>query len=137
FPESLCDSNCESDALDLGASGPPPGDPAFEEMRTDFTAAFLGFGFYLAQFRADGRISSPAAAHEWRKIYIYYMSLREICFATALFCVLRDIDPKLVLRRATGAAVPQRAFADIGREPGRTGALRAVAAQKARANSQG
>jgi hypothetical protein len=49
---------------------------------------------------------SPEAAHEWRKTYIYYMSLREICFATALFCVVRDIDHKLVLLRAPGAAVP-------------------------------
>jgi hypothetical protein len=125
--------------LDLGAVRPPPGDRAFEEMRTDFTAAFLGFGFYLAQFRGDGRVMSPEAAHEWRKTYIYYMNLRETCFATALFCVVRDVDRKLVLRRAPGAAVPhlRRAFADIAREPGRTGALRAVAAQKARANNQG
>ena len=31
---------------------------AFEEMRTDFTAAFLGFGFYLA--------TANAKAHEDR-----------------------------------------------------------------------
>jgi hypothetical protein len=115
--------------LDFNASRPPPGDAAFEEMRTDFTAAFLGFGLYLAQYRADGRVASPEAAHEWKKLFMYYMNLREICFATALFCVVRDVDAKPILRRAPGAAAPhlKRAFADLAREADRVGALRAAA----------
>ena len=119
--------------LDFGVGLPPPGDPAFEEMRTDFTAVFLGFGFYLAQFRADGRIASPEAAHEWKRLFMYYMNLREICFATALFSVVRGVDAKLVLRRAPGAATPhlKRAFADLAREPDRIDALRTAAQQAA------
>jgi hypothetical protein len=119
--------------LGFGASRPSPGDPAFEEMRTDFTAAFLGFGLYLAQFRADGRIASPEAAHEWKKLFMYYMNLREICFATALFCAIREVDCGLVLRRAPGAATPhlKRAFADLAREADRVEALRAAARQAA------
>jgi hypothetical protein len=124
--------------LDFGAGRPPPGDRDFEEMRTDFTAIFLGFGFYLAQFRADGRISSPEAAREWKKLFMYYMNLREICFATALFCVVRGVDRKLALRRAPGAATPhlKRAFADLAREPERIGALRAAAEQAGAAYSE-
>ena len=115
--------------LGFGASRTPPGDPAFEEMRTDFTAIFLGFGLYLAQFRADGRVASPEAAHEWKKLYMYYMNLREICFATALFSAVREVDAGLVLRRAPGAATPhlKRAFADLAREADRIEALRAAA----------
>ncbi len=115
--------------LDLGAARPPPGDPAFEELRTDFAAVFLGFGFYLAQFRADTRVSSPEAAREFRKLYMYYMNLRELCFATALFCLVRDVERKLALRRAPAAAAPlmKRAFADLAREPGRLEALRRAA----------
>jgi hypothetical protein len=124
--------------LDFGAGRPPPGDRDFEEMRTDFTAIFLGFGFYLAQFRADGRISSPEAAREWKKLFMYYMNLREICFATALFCVVRGVDRKLALRRAPGAATPhlKRAFADLAREPERIAALRAAAEQAGAAYSE-
>jgi hypothetical protein len=120
--------------LDFAARRAPPGDPAFEEMRTDFTAVFLGFGLYLAQFRADQRIGSPEAAHEWKKLFMYYMNLREICFATALFCMVRDVDPKPVLRRAPGAAAPhlKRAFADLAREADRVGALRNAAQAAAR-----
>lgn len=115
--------------LDLGSARPPPGDRAFNEMRTDFTATFLGFGFYLAQFRADTRIPSAEIAHEWKKLYIYYMNLREICFATALFATVRDVDFRLVLRRAPGAAVShlKRAFADLAREADRVETLRASA----------
>ncbi|WP_158818040.1 hypothetical protein [Methylocapsa sp. S129] len=115
--------------LDFGANRPPPGDPAFKEMRTDFTAAFLGFGLYLAQFRADGRVASPEAAHEWKKLFIYYMNLREICFATALFSAIREVDPGLILPRAPAAAAPhlKRAFADLAREKDRVDALRAAA----------
>lgn len=115
--------------LNFGASRPPPGGGAFEEMRTDFTAVFFGFGLYLAQFRADTRIPSPEIAHEWRKLYIYYMNLREICFATALFAAIRRVDASSVLRRAPGAAAPylKRAFADLAREAGRVDALRAIA----------
>jgi len=115
--------------LDFGWSRPPPGDHAFNEMRTDFTATFLGFGFYLAQFRADTRIPSADIAHEWKKLYMYYMNLREICFATALFATMRDVDSRLVLRRAPGAAAPylKRAFADLARETDRVDALRIAA----------
>ena len=120
--------------LDFGASRSPPGDPVFEEMRTDFAAAFLGFGLYLAQFRADGRITSPEVAHEWKKLFMCYMNLREICFATALFCAVRDVDSKLVLRRAPGAATPhlKRAFADLAHEAERIETLRAAAKEAAR-----
>ena len=64
---------------------------------------------------------------------MYYMNLREICFATALFCVVRGVDAKLVLRRAPGAAAPhlKRAFADLAREPNRIDALRAAATKAA------
>ncbi len=124
--------------LDFGAGRPPPGDRAFEEMRTDFTAAFLGFGFYLAQFRADERVASPEAAHEWKRLFMYYMNLREISFATALFCVVRGVDRELVLRRAPGAAAAhlKRAFADLTREPARIETLRA-AAERAASDSIG
>jgi hypothetical protein len=120
--------------LDFGAIRPPPGDPDFNEMRTDFTAALLGFGLYLAQFRADTRVSSPEAAHEWKKLFMYYMSLREICFATALFSMVRGVDRRLVLPRAPGAAAPhlKRAFADLAREADRVEALRAAAKDAAR-----
>jgi adenine phosphoribosyltransferase len=120
--------------LDFGVGLPPPGDAAFEEMRTDFTAAFLGFGLFLAQFRADGRIASPEAAQEWKRLFMYYMNLREICFATALFCMVRGVDPKPALRRAPGAAAPhlKRAFADVALEPHRIAALRSHKASAAR-----
>lgn len=112
--------------LDMNAARPPPGDPAFEELRTDFTAVFLGFGFYLAQFRADTRVSSPEAAKEFKKLYMYYMSLRELCFATALFCVVHGVEQKPVLRRAPAVATPllKRAFADLDRNADRVAVLR-------------
>ena len=115
--------------LDLGAAQPPPGDPAFDEMRTDFTAAFLGFGFYLAQFRADHRVPSPEIAHEYKKLYMYYMNLHELCFATALFCAVRGVEAKLALRGAPGAAAPhlKRAFADLDRHADRVALLRGAA----------
>ncbi|HLH50452.1 MAG TPA: hypothetical protein VKV96_14010 [Roseiarcus sp.] len=115
--------------LDLGAARPPPGDPAFEELRTDFTAVFLGFGFYLAQFRADTRVSSPEAAREFKKLYMYYMNLRELCFATALFCAVHGVERKPVFRRAPAAASPllKRAFADLDRNADRIALLRAAA----------
>ena len=115
--------------LDFGAGRAPPGDEEFEEMRTDFTAVFLGFGFYLAQYRADTRVMSAETAHEWKGLFMYYMNLREISFATALFCAARGIEKSPVLRRAPGAAVPhlKRAFADIAREDSRVAALRALA----------
>ena len=117
--------------LGMGAARPPPGGSAFEELRTDFTACFLGFGFYLAQFRADTRVPTPEVAREWKRLYMYYMNLREISFVTALFCVIRDVDPKQVLRKAPGAAEGhiRRAFADIARESARVGALREAAAR--------
>lgn len=117
--------------LDMRSARPPPGDSSFEELRTDFTACFLGFGFYLAQFRADTRVPTPEAAREWKRLYMYYMNLREISFVTALFCVVRDVDPKLVLRNAPGAAEGhiKRAFADIAGEPVRVAALREAAAR--------
>jgi hypothetical protein len=115
--------------LGFGADSWPPGDPAFEEMRTDFTAAFLGFGLFLAQFRAETRVASAEIAHEWKKLFMYYMTLREICFATALFSAVRDIAPRLILPRAPAAAAPhlKRAFADLARESERVEALRLAA----------
>jgi hypothetical protein len=105
--------------LDFGAASPPPGDAGFEEMRTDFTAAFLGFGLYLAQYRGDSRIDSKETADEWKKLFMYYMNIRELSFATALFCSVREVDPALVLRNAPAAVVAplRRAFADIKDHP--------------------
>ena len=115
--------------LDLGAKRPPPGDSEFEEMRTDFTACFLGFGLYLAQYRGDRRIDSKETADAFKSLYIYYMNLPELCFSTALFCAVREVDKDLVLRGAPWAAVSplKRAFADIEAEPARLQQLRAAA----------
>lgn len=65
---------------------------------------------------------------------MYYMSLREICFAKALFCMVRGVDPGLILPRAPAAAAPhlKPAFADLAREAGRVEALRAAAREAAR-----
>ena len=117
--------------LDRGASRPPPGDAEFEEMRTDFTAAFLGFGLYLAQYRADRRVATKETADDFKQLYMYYMNLPEICFSTALFCVVREVEPKLILSRAPAAAASplKRAFADIAAEPARIAQLRAAAAE--------
>jgi hypothetical protein len=115
--------------LDLGAQRAPPGDPEFEEMRTDFTAVFCGFGLYLTQFRADRRVMTPEIAHEWKKLFMYYMTLPELCFATALFCRVRGIDKKIVLRAAPDLAYSKlkHAFADLDRHQDWLEALQAMA----------
>ncbi|QEN87333.1 hypothetical protein FZC33_13795 [Labrys sp. KNU-23] len=117
--------------LDLGARRPPPGDEAFEEMRTDFTAVFLGFGFYLMQFRADTRVATPEIAHAWKDYYAYYMNLPELCFATALFCTVRGIDKRKILGGApgAGASMLKRCFQDLERQPDWIEALHAMAAE--------
>lgn len=117
--------------LDLGARRPPPGDEAFEEMRTDFTAAFLGFGFYLMQFRADSRVSTPELAHAWKNYYAYYMNLPELCFATALFCIVRGIDKHKILSGApsSNASLLKRCFQDLERQPDWLEALQAMGAE--------
>jgi hypothetical protein len=115
--------------LDFGADRPPPSDSDFNEMRTDLTAASLGFGFYLAQLRTETRITSLKIAHGWKKLFIYYMNLREICFAAALFAAVREVEPAMVVRHAPGAAAPyfKRAFVNLTREADRIGALRSAA----------
>ena len=117
--------------LDFGAADPPPGDPAFDEIRTDFTAIFLGFGLYTVQFRSDTRVQSPETAHEWRELFANYMSFREACFATALFSAVRGVDKGLILRHAPAAAVGnfKRAFADLDEHRAAVDALKALAAQ--------
>jgi hypothetical protein len=115
--------------LDFGAERPPPSDSDFNEMRTDLTAAFLGFGFYLAQFRTERPITSLEIAHAWKTLFIYYMNLREICFAAALFAAVREVEPALLMRQAPGAAAPyfRRAFVGLAQETDRVGALRSAA----------
>lgn len=111
-----------------------------DEMLTDLTAIFLGFGFYLALFRYETRIASPEVAKAWQTYFADYMNLREICFATALHAVLKGADQATALRHAGDLIGPdarthlKRAFADLARESARVDALRAnMAALPARA----
>ena len=116
--------------LDLGAETPPPSDA--EEMLTDLSATFLGFGFYLMLFRYDTAIESPDVAREWRGYFEEYMSLRELCFATAMHSDLSGVERSIALRHAAGAVGPdahphmKRAFADLDRMPSRLAPLRAL-----------
>lgn len=114
--------------LDFGASQSAPSEA--DEMLTDLTAIFLGFGFYLMVFRYETRIASPEVAQAWATYFSDYMSLREICFATALFAVLKGADKATTLSHAGSVVGPdarahlKRAFRDLEGESARIEALR-------------
>ena len=119
--------------LGFGAATPPPGDAEFEELRTDFTAIFMGFGLYLLQFRAGPGPATPEMAHEFRKVYMYYMNAREISFTTALFCEIREVERSLLIRHAptTTAWAIKRAYADLDRRAQEVSELRVFAKRRA------
>lgn len=106
--------------LDLGASLPPPSDSDFDELLTDFTSVFFGFGLFQIAFRQPMNPQTLEIADEWRKLYAYYMNRAEGCFATALFCAVHGVEPKLAVRGCDMDARGdlKRAFADL--EPHRT-----------------
>ena len=121
--------------LDFGSDRPAPSEA--DEMLTDLSAIFLGFGFYLMVFRYETRVASPEVAREWATYFSEYMSLREICFATALYALLKSADKATTLSHAGAVVGPdarahlKRAFADLERDSARVEALRETMAKLA------
>lgn len=118
--------------LAFGSDRPAPSEA--DEMLTDLTAVFLGFGFYLMVFRYETKVASPEVARAWQAYFSEYMNLREICFATALFAVLKGDEPAATLRHAGTVVGPdarahlKSAFADLQHEGQRVEALRSAMA---------
>ena len=117
--------------LHLEAASPPPSETDFNELLTDFTKVFLGFGLYHIVHRRPINAYSLEIANEYRDLYVYYMNRSEGCFATALFCVIHDVDSKLAVRGCImeARATLKRAFADLEPHRSRIAEIRADASQ--------
>jgi hypothetical protein len=83
--------------LDFGSIEPPPSDEDFNELLTDLTAVFLGFGVFGSYFRSDTRVLNKDTVEEFKSLYTYYMNFNEFAAATALFVLVRGIEPEFAL----------------------------------------
>jgi hypothetical protein len=69
-----------------------PGGEALEELLTELTVAFRGFGVFAANAAFEFGQHGDAFSQGWRSSRNGYLSERTWAFALALFCALRAIE---------------------------------------------
>jgi hypothetical protein len=73
--------------------GDPPGGPELHEHATDCTAAYLGFGTFLANSARHFSQFSDGLTGGWQSSTSGYLSERALVSATAIFVRLFGLDP--------------------------------------------
>jgi hypothetical protein len=99
-PEALIAGLAQTLAQHLGSTvhEPPPGGPENWAQTTEVIAVFMGFGLLLAntasqfQTRSCGSCGGPAPQRQ------AFLSQWDITYALALFCCLKEIPERAVLR---------------------------------------
>ena len=75
------------------APSPPPCDDDEHEFLTDLTAAYLGFGVFMANSVFDFEPIQDGPLQGWRMGRSGYLPEQDLVFATALFISAKRLDP--------------------------------------------
>lgn len=70
-----------------------PGGDGLEELLTELTVAYRGFGVFAANVAFDFDQHRDAFSQGWRSSRNGYLSERTWAFAVALFCALKGVEP--------------------------------------------
>lgn len=74
----------------------PPGGEALYEPATDLLAVFMGFGLFMANSAFNFQQTKSAFTEGWQSQAQGYLNEQSLTYALAIFCVLKNIDNKVI-----------------------------------------
>lgn len=107
---------------------PPSGGWDVWEPATDLTAAFFGFGIFLANTRFQFSQHMDAETMGWRSQWQGYLSEPEVLHMHAIFCALRNLPSAKTLPHLKPAlrGIYKRLVKDVNGASGELAKLRAI-----------